>query len=126
MVTLATDGDGRAKVVNRLMAEAPLIVAALVLGVPTLVRLGEQVWTHEAGAHGPIVLATGIWLMWRRAAGMVEAGQPGRFSLTLAGTIFSLLVYIAGRAYDLISLESAGVYGFGVMALYSRVGLRQM
>jgi exosortase len=126
MAELAERGDEKASIVGRLAAEAPLIVAALVLLIPTFLRLGQQVWSHEFGAHGPIVLATGSWLLWRRIPGMVEAGRRGNMLVTLAGAVFSLLVYVVGRAYDLISLEAAGVYGFGVAVLHDRFGFRQL
>ncbi|PZQ58325.1 MAG: exosortase [Phenylobacterium zucineum] len=113
-------------VVSRLVAEAPLIVAAIALGVPTMIRLGEQVWSKEVGAHGPIVLATGLWLLWRRIPFMKELGQNGAWPLTLVGALVSLLTYAFGRAFDLISLEAAGVYGFAVMVLYDRFGLQAM
>ncbi|MBK5265344.1 MAG: exosortase, partial [Alphaproteobacteria bacterium] len=31
------------------------------MAVPTLVSLARMAWSTEAGAHGPIVLATGLW-----------------------------------------------------------------
>lgn len=126
MAELGERRDEQSRFIGRLVEEAPLIVAGLVLTIPTIIRLGEQVWTREVGAHGPIVLATGIWLLWRRIPSMAQAGERGNLFLTLAGAIFSLLVYVAGRAYDLISLESAGVYGFGVTILHDRFGLRQL
>jgi exosortase len=112
--------------VAKLLDEAPVIVAGLALGIPTLLRLGQQVWSREAGAHGPIVLATGAWLLWRRIPMMGESGERGMTLVTFAGVIFSLAVYIVGRAFDLISLESAGVYGFGLCVVHDRFGLPAM
>lgn len=119
----AVGREGTRSVLNRLVAEAPLIVAAIALGVPTMIRLGEQVWSKEVGAHGPIVLATGAWLLWRRIPSMAEAGQRGAISLTIAASVASLLVYTFGRAFDLISLEAAGIYGFAVAVMYDRFGI---
>jgi exosortase len=104
---------------------APL-AALLIVGIPTIVRLGEQVWTKEFGAHGPIVLATGVWLLWRRIPALVEEGRPGHFALTLLAALVSLPIYIFGRAYDLISLEAAGVYGFGLALMHQRFGVVAM
>lgn len=122
MVEVAGRGDGRS-VVSRMVDAIPLVLAAIALGVPTLIRLGEQVWSKEVGAHGPIVLATGLWLLWRRIPSMTETGRRGALALTLAAATFSLAVYAFGRAFDLISLEAAGVYGFVLAVLYDRFGL---
>ena len=100
--------------------------AALVLAVPTFIRLGQQVWTKEIGAQGPIVLATGAWLIWRRWEAMCAEAEPGPLWLTLTGVLVSLPIYVFGRAYDFISLEALGLYGFSLSLLHDRFGLRSM
>ena len=126
MENLVETVDRRGEIFRKVLASAPLILAALALGIPILIRLGEQVWSKEVGAHGPIVLATGIWLLWRRIPSMSETGQPGNMALTLVAAVISLLVYTVGRAYDLISLEAAGIYGFAMAVLHDRFGVRAM
>ena len=103
-----------------------LLGAALLLAAPTLYQLGTQVWSKEFGAHGPIVLATGAWLLGRRMPAMALEAKPGHLGLTLVGAVISLAIYAFGRAYDLISLEAAGLYGFGLAALYDRFGVQAM
>ncbi|MBL8554515.1 MAG: exosortase V [Phenylobacterium sp.] len=107
-------------------ANAPLLIASLILAGPTLYRLGVQVWSKEVGAHGPIVLATGAWLLWRNLPAMQAQAKPGLTPVTLLGALASLAIYVFGRAYDLISLEAAGLYGFGLCILYDRFGLGAM
>lgn len=101
------------------------IVAAGILA-PTMYRLGTQVWSKEFGAHGPIVLATGAWLLWRRTPDMSAEGVRGNTLLTFAVSVGSLATYVFGRAYDLLSLEAGGLYGFFVAVLYDRFGLRTL
>src|SRR3546814_986029 len=48
-----------------------------VMALPTLLSLGRETWSTEAGSHGPIVLATGLWLFWRCWPALVGAGQQG-------------------------------------------------
>jgi len=104
------------------LAAWPLLIGyALLLG-PTLASLGKQVWTTEAGAHGPIVLFTGIWLLAREAASFRELGRPGSLVGTLALLIPSLGAYAFARAFDYISVEVAGLYGVGLALLYLRFG----
>lgn len=102
----------------------PLIVAFALLAGPTFLRLGQQVWSREIGAHGPIVLATGIWLMWRKWDSMVAAAQPGATWMTVLGVLISLPLYVFGHAYDFISVEALGLYGFGLSVLNDRFGLK--
>lgn len=101
----------------------PLLVVAIVLGIPTTVTLGEQVWSKESGAHGPIVLVTGLWLLWRKLPEMRRAAQPGAWWLTALLLLVALPLYVFGRAYDFISLEVAGLYGVGIAMLQSRFGV---
>ena len=51
-------------------------VAGLALAVPTFIELGQQVWSVRIGAHGPIVLATGIWILWRQMPSMLRNSWP--------------------------------------------------
>jgi exosortase len=102
------------------------VATMFVVAMPTFLRLGKQVWSTELGAHGPIVLATGAWLIWRRIPMMLEEARPGPMWLTLLMALGALAIYVFGRAYDLISLEAAGVYGFGLALLHDRFGLRSM
>jgi exosortase len=111
---------------RRWIQEAPLIAGAIAIGGPTLARLGSQVWTMEIGAHGPIVLATGAWLLWRKWGAMTEAAKPGNALITIAVTLASLALYVFGRAYDFISLEASGLYGFFLAVLHDRFGLKAM
>jgi exosortase len=110
----------------QLLRQLPIAVVALILCAPTLYRLGVQVWSRESGAHGPIVLATGLWLVWRKLPAMTAEAQTGWLPLTLVGMALSLPLYVAGRAYDIISFEAAGLYGFILMVLHDRFGLKAM
>lgn len=112
---------------NSLSLAPWLVLAAfLVVAVPTFYRLGIQVWSKEIGAHGPIVLATGAWLLGRRFPSMIAHGKSGNAVIAFAVGALSLAIYVFGRAYDLVSLETAGIYGFGLATLYNWVGLAAM
>lgn len=116
----------RGSISPNVLAWIPLALAFAALTAPTFYRLGVQVWSKEFGAHGPIVLATGAWLLWRRFPAMAEEGVRGQMWLTVLTAILSLAIYVFGRAYDLISLEAGGLYVFGLAVLYDRFGARVM
>jgi len=106
----------------RARAAWPLWLGLAALALPTLVRLANQVWNREFGAYGPIVLATGLWLLWREAPDFRRSAVPGRAWLTAVMLAAALAGYVFGRAYDILPLETAGVYGVGVSMMYARFG----
>lgn len=104
----------RPGVTHAVLRHWPLALGLVVLGIPTLIHLARESWTGETGVHGPIVLATGIWLFaqrWRELQGIRRDGRP----LLVAATIAPALVaYVFGRAFDFLAIE---VFAFGLVAL---------
>ena len=122
---------GRASAVSerlwlRLRADWPLWLGLLILAVPTIMRLADQTWSREFGAYGPIVLATGGWLLWRQAPEFQRLAAPANPWITAGVLLAALASYVFGRAYDFLTLETAGAYGVGLAMLYSRFGLAVM
>ncbi len=88
-----------------------MVLGLCALVGPTLVSLAQQYWSRENGVHGPIVLATGLWLLWRARAVLVQLQQPGH-PLIGGGLIAVMLpLYVFGRAFDFLSLEVAALLG---------------
>lgn len=125
-MTTTTASDVRGGPAFKLWSSWPLLLALAVMAIPTAKTLGEQVWSREAGAHGPIVLLTGAWLIWRKLPELKEMAQPGKPWLTALALLFSLPLYVFGRAYDFISLEVAGLYGTGLAMMHAHFGVRAM
>src|SRR5215204_5907644 len=61
----------------------PLIVGGLILALPTMYGVASENWSTEQGAHGPIVLATGLWLFARRWPEIRDRRTPGRAAWAL-------------------------------------------
>jgi exosortase len=106
------------------LAKQPRAMSSL--GVPTVLTLGAQVWSTESGAQGPIVLFTGLWLYWRRLPDLQRDAEDGANWLTALIMVGGIVLYIAGHAFDFISLETAGLYGVALAMLHAYVGLRAM
>jgi exosortase len=92
---------------------APLVI--LVLGIaalvlPTLFSLATIYWSTTNGAHGPILLVSGIWLLARERAGIRLA--PRSISIAWLGFLLPplLLLYAYARAFGILTLESAALY----------------
>lgn len=106
-----------------LRANALAIAAYLLVAIPTLIRLSQENWSTEAGAHGPIVLATGLWLL-HHCMDELKARRttppPGWLLLLLLLPLVA--AYALGRALDLLVVEAAAVVAFGYMLLVRRSG----
>ena len=100
----------------------PLMVGLVLLLVPTMIAIASQSWSGEAGVHGPIVLATGIWLFARRWKELQSIQQPGRWGLTLAILVPSLLVYAFSRAFGFLATEALSMGGVFVAIFYGWFG----
>src|SRR5437867_13401248 len=88
----------------------PMVLGFAALALPTAIDLARQEWSRESGAHGPIVLATGGWLLWRQISRLRLAGVPGNPLLTLLLLAGALTFYVFGRAYDFLTLEAGGLW----------------
>jgi exosortase B len=75
----------------------PVAAGLLALYVPTFYDLARTLWQEDDHAHGPIILAVVVWLVWRERAALLTA--PVRTSKTagFALLVFGLLLYAVGR-----------------------------
>jgi exosortase len=82
-------------------------IAALV--IPTLINLASGYWSTSNGAHGPIILVTGLWLLLRQPEELQF--RPGSISsawLLLGVPLLLLMLY--GRTFGILGVETAAVY----------------
>ena len=83
-------------------------LAALVL--PTMVRVAQEHWTSDDGAHGPILLATALWLLWRARATIEAHRRPVHsWGWTLL-LLPLLLLHAFASAYDVLFVQTATLY----------------
>jgi exosortase len=103
-----------------------LLVGILALLAPTMALVARFSWSTEQGAHGPIVVATGLWLLlrqWHLTDGVREAGKP----LVVFGAL-ALLVpfYYFANVTQIVELQGYAMYGVLLVILYSFIGLAGM
>ena len=97
----------------------PLLLGLVGVVVPTLIRLAQENWSTEAGMHGPIVLATGVWLIAREKDEVKALSRQGSVALFLAIAFPAAAVYVFGRAFGFLSLEATALLGMvGAIAYY--------
>lgn len=110
----ATASSGR-NLIPRLkawvMVHWALAIGLTALVLPTMINLANKSWGTESGAHAPIVLATGLWLLANCSWTPDESGRQRFGNWALLGVLLlALPVYVFGRAYDFLMLEAGAVY----------------
>lgn len=101
----------------------PLALGMAALAVPTIVSLGQGPWRMESGVHGVIVLVTGIWLLLRRWDDIIALRRPGNPLVTAALLAIALPLYVAGRAFEFISVEAGALLIAMVAVMHQYWGL---
>lgn len=95
----------------------PLWLGIAILVIPTMSSIAQISWSTEQGAHGPIVLTTGLWLVARNWTAVRRVARPGRLSVALAFAIPSLLLYALARITNILEVEGFALY-FALLAIF--------
>jgi exosortase B len=105
----------------------PVLTLGLLLTVvPTIIAMAQQSWSTEAGVHGPLVLATAVWLIWRNWAEIKAEARPGKMWIAMPLLVLMTAAYVFGRAFNFLLIEVAALLG-GLMAIaYAFLGHRVM
>lgn len=103
----------------------PLLAAGmLAILIPTMLAVAQESWSTEQGAHGPIVLATGLWLLvreWQNARPYFRAPSG---TAVAAAFVPVLLLYFLSRVSHIVETEGFFMYGLLVAVLFSFVGAK--
>jgi len=98
------------------------------LAIPTLIENVQQNWSLDQGAQTPIVLAIGLWLLFRRWPAMRAAGAPPRGvasrGLAVGLWLATSVLYGLGRVGGQYLVESYALYGFLLIGVYALFGAR--
>lgn len=103
-----------------------LILGLAALIIPTLISVARDSWSTEQGAHGPVVLATGVWLVLRMRPAFLPLVKPGSPLLAALGLAITLAIYALGRISGTTEMEGFALYGAMVCATYAYIGLKAM
>jgi exosortase B len=87
----------------------PVAAGLLVLYVPTYWMLANGLWNSDDYAHGPIVLAVTLFLIWQqRAVFLTDTPTVPTRGQVVAGWVLlavGLLTYAVGRSQDILLFE---------------------
>jgi exosortase len=94
----------------RSWSAAELVVTAgvIALVLPTLWGLARYHWSTSDGAHGPIILVSGLWLLFRSGAPEFRPASIRTAWLVLGVPLLLLILY--ARTFRLLGFETAAVF----------------
>jgi exosortase B len=84
----------------------PILFGIMVLYVPTFYNLLNGLWATDEQAHGPIILALAIWLIYRQWPLMMEKSESDPPSIMgWIVMVIAVLLYIFGRSQQVHIFE---------------------
>jgi exosortase len=107
------------------MASAANLMLALgcaILILPTMYEVATKTWTGEQGGHGPLVLATGLWAVWRELKGKDIERLPGSLAIGIPFLALTLGLFVIARITGILELEAFLMYGAVISGAYLAFG----
>jgi exosortase len=103
-------------------ADIVFALGAAILMLPTLVQVARFNWTTDQGGHGPIVLATGLWLLWRELPKTGGLREPGSLAIGVPILFVLLTIYVIARITGILEIEALAMYGALIAGAYLVLG----
>jgi len=95
-----------------------LVFGIAVLVLPTMIEVAKVSWTTEQGGHGPLVLVTGVWLLWRELTTGKLVGRPGKLVTGLVMLLPLIALFIVARITGVLEVEAFAMYGALIIGTY--------
>lgn len=97
---------------RRVAGWAPLALLMLLLYVPSFYDMFTGPWATEEQAHGPIILAIALWLIYRNWGPMLDASEGApRSWLGWPVLLLSCALYFLGRSQNIAIVEVGSFLG---------------
>jgi len=103
-----------------------LWIGLAAITLPTMFSVARQSWSTEQGAHGPIVFATGIWLVLQLRHEIPPLMKRGNLALAMALLVPCLLLYVVARITTTLEIEGLALYLSLVVVFYAYCGTAVM
>lgn len=98
------------------------LVGCAALAIPTMIGVARVSWSTEQGGHGPLVLATGLWLLWRELNQGRAIAAPGKLTIGLPALAICLAGFLLARITGTLEVEAFAMYGSLISGAYLLFG----
>lgn len=105
-----------------LAANALFAIGCALLVLPTMVQVARDTWSTEQGGHGPLVLATGLWALWRELKNNKVERRPGKLLFAVPCLAACLGLFVVARITGVLEVEAFAMYGALVTGAYMLFG----
>ncbi|HET8637054.1 MAG TPA: exosortase V [Acidobacteriaceae bacterium] len=105
-----------------LLADLLLFLGTAALVLPTMIEVARFNWSTEQGGHGPLVLASGLWLVWRELKETAPVAKMGSLIIGIPLLLSSLTIFILARITGILEIEAFAMYGAIISGAYLLVG----
>lgn len=99
-----------------------LALGCALLALPTMFQVARDSWSTEQGGHGPLVLVTGIWALWRELKGTNVELRNGKLALGLPLLGITLGTFVVAKITGVLEIEAFAMYGSLIVAAYLLYG----
>ena len=99
-----------------------LAIGIAVLLVPTMIQVATVSWSTEQGGHGPLVLITGVWLLWRELSTSKPELRPGKLLPGLAMLAVPMTIFVLARITGVLEVEAFAMYAVLIVGAYILFG----
>ena len=83
----------------------PVTIGLLALFLPSFYTFFTEVWSREDQAHGPIILALSLWLLYQKRAAFLAPVRPHRSAPGWCLFAAGMLCYVIGRSQQILAFE---------------------
>jgi len=105
-----------------MLANVILVIGFAALLLPTMTQVARETWSTEQGGHGPIVLATGLWALWRELKSNPVERRLGNLRLGVPVLALCLASFVAARITGILEIEAFTMYASLVAGAYLLFG----
>jgi exosortase len=104
------------------LSHLALLAGFLLFVLPPMVEVARFNWSTEQGGHGPIVMATGLWLLYREFGKARQLARPGNRLLGFGALLIFVPLYVIASITGILELQVFLMYGALLAGAYLLVG----